>query len=237
MKIISFENLPNTNDYLSDLSKKDAKSWTVIHAFNQTSGRGYAGNEWKIVPNENLTFSLLIKSNLDYMELIYLNQWIANSIYKSLSTYSEGFEIKWPNDIILNSKKVCGILIENSKQQQIMNSIIGIGLNLNQTDFNHLPKASSLANETARTYDIMTILNEIVDTFMQEYHLIEDRKFNEISDFYNQHLFRKDVISEFIEKQEHKKGIIREATNKGSLIVEIDGERREFLHKQIELIF
>lgn len=237
MNIISFENLQNTNDYLSELSKKDANSWTVIHAYNQTAGRGYAGNEWKINPNENLTFSLLLKSDLDYMDLIYFNQWISNSIYKALQPYSQGFEIKWPNDIILNQKKICGVLVENTKHQNQMKSIIGIGLNLNQTDFNHLPKASSLAIETDKTYDILAILKQIVSTFQEEYYLIEQRNWSVISSFYNEHLFRKDVISTFIENGETKQGIIKHATNKGTLLVEMDGEIREFLHKQIELVF
>ncbi|MBS7333214.1 biotin--[acetyl-CoA-carboxylase] ligase [Faecalibacter bovis] len=237
MKIITFDTLPNTNDYLSDLSKKDANSWTVIHTYNQTEGRGYAGNKWIEEENKNLTFSLLIKSDLEYMELIYLNQWIANSIYKSLSQFSKGFEIKWPNDIILNGKKICGVLVENSKSKDGMNSVIGIGVNLNQTDFNHLPKATSLANETDKVYDIMTILEHIVLTFKNEYYLIEDKNFDEISSYYNNKLFRKDVISTFIKNGVEVKGIIREATNRGTLIVEIDNERLEFLHKQIELVF
>ncbi len=237
MNILSFENLPSTNDYLAELSKKDANSWTVIHAFNQTAGRGYAGNEWKINPNENLTFSLLLKSDLEYVETIYLNQWISNTLYKALTVYSEGFAIKWPNDVILNEKKICGVLVENIKQKEVMRSIIGIGINLNQTDFNHLPKASSLALETDKTYDILTILKEIVAKFQEEFHLIEEKKFEEISQFYNNHLFRKDVISDFIEHGEAKKGIIREATNKGTLLIEMDGAVREFLHKQIELVF
>lgn len=237
MKIITFDTLPNTNDYLSELSKKDANSWTVIHTYNQTNGRGYAGNRWIEEGNKNLTFSLLIKSNLEYMELIYLNQWIANSIYKSLSQYSKGFEIKWPNDIILNSKKVCGVLVENSKSKNIMSSVIGIGVNLNQTDFNHLPKATSLAKETDKTYDILTILEDMIQTFKDEYHLIESKSFVEISTFYNNNLFRKDVVSTFFENGVEVKGIIREATNRGTLIIEINEERREFLHKQIELVF
>lgn len=237
MKIITFDTLPNTNDYLSDLSKKDAKSWTVIHTFKQTEGRGYAGNQWIQEENKNLTFSVLIKSDLDYMELIYLNQWIANSIYKTLSHYSKGIEIKWPNDIILNGKKICGVLIENSKSIDGMNSVVGIGVNLNQTDFNHLPKATSLAKETDRTYDILTILEEIIQTFKNEFYLIETKNYQVINSFYNDKLFRRDLISTFIDNGVEVKGIIREATNRGSLIVEINNERREFLHKQIELVF
>lgn len=237
MKIISFDTLPSTNDFLMELSKKDANSWTVIYAKEQTQGKGYAGNQWQVKANENLTFSLLIKSDLSYAELIYLNQWVARSIQRVLVKYLGHVCIKWPNDIILNDKKVCGVLIENYKHQQQMNSVIGIGLNVNQTDFNQLPNATSMALETAKTYDIMTILTNLVDELKNSYSLLENRQFEQISLEYNQFLYRRDILSTFKIQDEVKKGIIRKATNQGTLIVEFDGIEQEFLHKQIELIF
>lgn len=237
MNIITFESLTSTNDYLMDLSKKNANSWTVIHAINQTNGKGYAGNRWEVNPNQNLTFSLLIKSDLNYQDLIYLNQWVANCIYTSLSQLQSNVSIKWPNDIILNNKKVCGVLIESYRKSEIMHSIIGIGINVNQCDFNHLTKATSLKNESHFDYDIMTIMSDLLQTFEKDYHYIENRNWNQISEFYNSKLFRKDRISQFRINNNLVEGIIRKTTNQGSLIVEIDGVEKEFLHKQIELIF
>ena len=237
MEIITFNSLPNTNDFLMELSKKDANSWTVIHALNQTEGKGYAGNEWKVEANENLTFSLLIKSNLDYKDLIALNEWVAYCIYLTLTQYTAGVAIKWPNDIIINSKKVCGVLIQNYKSNNCMNSVIGIGINVNQTDFNHFPKASSLANESDKTYDIVSILTDLLQIMQRNFHLILDQKFDEIHSNYNSLLFRKDQLSKFRIEDEIYFGEIKGTTNHGSLLVEIDGEQKEFLHKQIELIF
>jgi len=237
MEIITFNSLPNTNDFLMELSKKDANSWTVIHALNQTQGKGYAGNEWKVEANENLTFSLLIKSALDYKDLIALNEWVAYCIYLTLTQYTRGIAIKWPNDIILNDKKVCGVLIQNYKSNNTMHSVIGIGINVNQTDFNQFPKASSLANETDKTYDIVSILTDLLQIMQRNFHLILEQKFDEIHTTYNSLLYRKGQQSKFRIQNELHWGEIIETTKHGSLVVEIEGEQKEFLHKQIELIF
>lgn len=237
MNIITFESLPSTNDYLMDLSKKNANSWTVIHAIDQTKGKGYAGNEWEVKPNENLTFSLLIKSDLKYQDLIYLNQWVANCIYTALSRLQSNVKIKWPNDIILNGKKVCGVLIENYRKDELMNSIIGIGINVNQSDFNQLNRATSLRLESNLEYDIMAIMSDLIQVFKTNHHQIENKLWKEISDFYNSNLFRKDIESTFKIDGELKKGTIKCVNDDGCLIVEIDQEIRTFLHKHIELIF
>ena len=237
MEIITFDSLPNTNDYLRELTKKGAKSWTVIHAFNQTEGRGYAGNVWKVEQNLNLTFSLLIKSKLEYKDLIVLNEWVAYCLFVHLKNYTSNVEIKWPNDIIVNNKKLCGILIENFKLGEEMNSIVGIGVNLNQTDFNQFPKASSLANETDKSYDIVSFLTELLLVFKNNFQLIEENSFELIHNLYNEHLFKRNIQANFKIDGELVSGKIISCTKQGTLLVKINGECREFLHKQLELIF
>lgn len=237
MNLISFDSLPSTNEFLMELSKKDANSWTVIHAKNQTKGKGYAGNEWKVVDGENLTFSFLLKTDYTFQQLIYFNEWISNTICLFLKQFHPKNNVKWPNDIILNDKKVCGILIENHRSNQIMHSIIGIGINVNQTDFNHLPKASSLKNITDTQYDIEAILTDLVELFQKEYHILEQKKFDLIHETYLNNLFRKDKISQFKLDGEEVDGIIRDVNEAGNLVIEIDHQAREFKHKEIELLF
>ncbi len=237
MEIVTFNTLPNTNDFLMELSKKDANSWTVIHALNQSQGRGYAGNEWKAESNLNLTFSLLLNTALNYKDLIALNEWVSYCIFLQLKKYHTDVEIKWPNDIILKGKKVCGVLIENYRKNNVMHSIIGIGINVNQTDFNQFPKATSLATETAKMYDIVSLLTELLAVFESNYHLIEQENFDLIHHLYNKNLFKRDVISTFKVNNQLIEGKIISCTKQGTLLVEIDGEQKEFLHKQIELIF
>lgn len=237
MNLISFDSLPNTNEYLLELSKKGANSWTVIYAKNQTKGKGYAGNEWKVPAGENLTFSFLLKTAYSFQDLIYFNQWVSNVICSFLKRFSSESNVKWPNDIILNQKKVCGILIENYRSNQQMHSIIGIGLNINQTDFNHLPKASSIRNITDKEHDIQEILSALMLEFQNQYSILEEKNFKLIHKAYLNHLFRKDEISKFKLNDELIDGIIRNVNEAGNLMIEINGELEEFRHKEIELLF
>ena len=237
MYLISFDSLPSTNDFLMEMSKKDANSWTVIHAKNQTKGKGYAGNVWKVVEGENLTFSFLLKTNYTFQELIYFNQWVSNVICSFLKQFHSKINVKWPNDIILNDKKICGILIENHRSEGIMNSIIGIGINVNQTDFNHLPKATSLKVVTDTSYDIEAVLTDLMLYFEKMFPILERKEFDLIHKAYLNHLFRKDEISQFKLNDEIIDGIIREVNEAGNLMIEIDGQIREFKHKEIELLF
>ncbi|WP_313385350.1 biotin--[acetyl-CoA-carboxylase] ligase [Chishuiella sp.] len=237
MNLISFDSLPSTNEYLIDLSKKDANSWTVIHTKNQTKGKGYAGNEWKVAAGENLTFSFLLKTNYSFQEMIYFNEWISNVICLFIKRYGFETKVKWPNDIILNQKKVCGILIENHRSNKVMNSIIGIGLNVNQTDFNHLPKATSIQNVTDKKYDINEILTDLMSLFKDQYYILEEKKIELIHKTYLDNLFKKDVVSEFRLNGELINGIIRDVNDAGNLMIEINSVLKEFKHKEIELIF
>ena len=237
MYLISFDSLPNTNEFLVDLSKKDANSWTVIHAKNQTKGKGYAGNEWKVVAGENLTFSFLLKTDYSFQELIYFNEWISNVICLFLKQFHPKSNVKWPNDIILNDKKVCGILIENHRSNGIMNSVIGIGINVNQADFNHLPKATSIYKVTDKEYDIEEILADLMHHFENEYPILEQKNFEQIHQTYLDNLFRKDEISHFRLDGVEVDGIIRDVNEAGNLLIEINQELQEFKHKEIELLF
>lgn len=237
MYLISFDSLPNTNEFLVELSKKDANSWTVIHAKNQTKGKGYAGNEWKVVAGENLTFSFLLKTDYSFQELIYFNEWISNVICLFLKQFYPKSNVKWPNDIILNDKKVCGILIENHRSNGVMNSVIGIGLNVNQTDFNHFPKATSIKRVTDKEYDIEEILADLMHSFEAEYSDLEQKNFEKIHQTYLDNLFRKDEISKFKLDGIEVDGVIRDVNEAGNLLIEIKDDLREFKHKEIELLF
>ncbi|MFV0505017.1 MAG: biotin--[acetyl-CoA-carboxylase] ligase, partial [Lachnospirales bacterium] len=101
MEIYKYDSLSSTNSELMELSKKNAKSWTVVWTSHQTQGKGYSGNHWESEKDKNLAVSILIKSKIDYFELIYLNQWVCNVLYRYLHQFSDDVSVKWPNDIIL----------------------------------------------------------------------------------------------------------------------------------------
>jgi len=148
MHIIKLNAIDSTNRYLKDLSVQQAvENFTIVVAENQTNGRGQRGANWEVESGKNLTFSVLIKDVLvGFEEVFNLNVVVAVSLFQTfLNLKIPNLTIKWANDILADKKKVCGILIENQfKSNSEILSIIGIGINVNQENFENLPQAISL---------------------------------------------------------------------------------------------
>lgn len=238
MEILKYKSVSSTNTILLDLSKKNAKSWTVVWTSEQTDGRGYTGNRWVSEPGKNIAVSVLIKCELKYAELIYFNKWVCNVLYEVLTDYSDEVFVKWPNDIILKNKKVGGVLIETHKANNELNIVTGIGLNVNQINFKSFPNASSLAIQTEREYNLEEILADLLTKMEKTYDLIETKKWNQISEAYNAHLFRRNKISSFKKDETVFEGEILEVNEFGQLKVLLnDASIKVFNHKEIELIY
>ena len=115
VSILKEKETDSTNNRLAQLcDRENIKEFTTLLVDKQTAGKGQRGNSWESAPGMNLTFStVLYPSALKAREQFTLSMLIALSVYDTLSTYAEGFSIKWPNDIYWKDKKICGILIEN----------------------------------------------------------------------------------------------------------------------------
>lgn len=238
MEIIRYKSAESTNSLLLELSKKSAKSWTVIWTSNQTAGKGYAGNEWILEKDKNIALSLLIKCDLAYEELIYFNQWVCNAVAKALADYSDQVFVKWPNDIIIDNKKVSGILIETHKSDGQLNIVVGIGLNVNQINFKNFPKAGSMATQIGKEFDLDVILSALLTELEHSYDWIENKEWDSISKNYHSKLFRIGEWSDFKESNGEFKGIIQGVNRFGQLEVKLeDGEVKRFAHKGIEMFY
>ena len=149
MRIIKINATNSTNSFLKELAQSSSLDELTVAVTNkQTSGRGQMNNSWVSEPYKNLTFSLftpLKKIKIEHQA--YLNFAVSLAIYDTLLEYDvPKLYIKWPNDIMSDNKKICGILIENTFFDfRIKNTIVGIGLNVNQEKFDEsLINASSL---------------------------------------------------------------------------------------------
>ena len=128
----------STNDYLAQLCKESkAKEFYTVMADIQTKGKGQRGNSWESEAGKNLTFSIVLyPTALEAPKQFCLSMLAALACHEALDNYTNGFSIKWPNDIYWKDKKIGGILIENELEgEYIVQSIIGIGLNINQEVF------------------------------------------------------------------------------------------------------
>lgn len=188
--------IDSTNSYAIDLLKNvNLPEGTVVHTAHQTRGKGQRGSAWMAEPGSNLTASVVLKPTfLDIKNRFFLYQVVALAVYDAmaeiLDTGQFDIKIKWPNDILVNRKKVAGILIENNIQNNQINwCVAGIGMNVNQETFEGLPNATSLKSISGRTYEPGEILKLICKHLEKHYLSMLNTKLSLILQTYLKHLF------------------------------------------------
>lgn len=193
-QIIRLEETESTNSYLRDLLKSQhLEEGSVVVADFQTAGRGQVGNNWYSDKGDNLLFSLLIyPTGIPANEQFIISRMVSLAIKNTLDQFADDIRIKWPNDIYWKERKIAGILIENSLQGKIIeNSIIGIGLNLNQQIFPvELPNPVSLRQITATEQDKNYILDLLLKEFFLLYRSLQQGEKQVIEDEYMLDLYR-----------------------------------------------
>lgn len=221
----------------------EVDNMAVFAAGYQTAGRGQRGNKWSSAPGENLTFSILLKGKaaggIRAGEQFDISEAAALSVYDFI--LSEGVEcrIKWPNDIYFRDRKICGILIENILEgDAVAASIIGIGINLNQTSFPpELLNPVSLKMLTGVHRQPEEALEKFVECFESRLHGLSDRA--ALKAGYESVMYRKDSEYQFrdLVTEEIFRGTIRGVSPCGKLVVQTDsGELKEFTFKEIGYI-
>lgn len=221
MNIIKLNAIPSTNDYLKDLLlNNQLKDFTIVVAEYQTKGKGQMGAVWQVEPSTNLTFSMLLTSTYFSLEDIFtVNIVVANAIHKVLLSFGlRNISVKWPNDIMSDNKKIGGILIENNiKADGVINSIIGIGLNVNQTNFDDLPQASSILKSSGVLVDKNELMIKVVNVFKEVVSDLKKNKFDEWN-YYHENLFKKNIPVTFETKNGIKfTGMIKDINQLGQL--------------------
>lgn len=150
----------------------------IVFADQQTSGRGQYRRSWKTQSGKNLTFSIIFKPDkAESLPLLTLACALAVCEVLQLNHELE-CDIKWPNDVLLSGKKVCGILTETQfSGNKLDKVIVGIGLNVNQTDFDEeLKNASSLSAISGKEFSREKLLSELLHQIEQNYKLWENQK-------------------------------------------------------------
>lgn len=233
-KIVHLESVDSTNNYAANVFKDGSiEHGTVILADIQTNGRGQRGNTWQSGAFENLTISIAIDPNLRKINnLISLNHITSIALFKIVSSYCKNVKIKWPNDIVVRENKIAGILIENQFSGNKMQSIIGIGLNVNQIDFDN-DKSTSLFKESGKKLNIKSLLFEYISFFNEV--LIEYQKHAEhqIHKIFDDLLWLKDKESSFIRKGEVFNGVIKNTDMTGQIEIEAKGSLRSYRNGEI----
>jgi len=242
MRLIKLDAIDSTNDFLKRLSgSENVENFTVVTAENQTRGKGQMGNVWNSETGKNLIMSVLVKNFVsDAGSIFNLNIAFSVAVIESLKSVSiPQLSIKWPNDILSGNKKIGGILIESIfKSDAQIQSILGLGLNVNQTNFENLPKASSLALVCKVDFDKMLLLDLIAKNLQNK---IEN--WTNSSDFYRLEyercLFKIGVAMAFQSPDGTPfMGIIMGVSPDGKLLVQLENNGiSDFGIKEIQLLY
>ena len=243
-KIISLPACESTNSLMISMAQGSRlDEGTIIVTENQTVGRGQAGNQWISEPGANLTFSVLLKPGfLEPNQQFYLNMAVGLGICDAVSeiilTHKDDLEVKlkWPNDVLVNGKKVCGILIENQVQgQQYAQAVAGIGLNVNQTNF-EWPLASSLSLCAEADLDKGKLFDLLLTRLETRYEQLRIKSFKALKDDYYRILYWKDERHEFSSNGQTFTGTIKGIDEIGRLLVQDVERLQSFNFKEIKFL-
>jgi len=164
-KIINFDTLPSTNKHLKE-NYQNYDEFTIITTDNQTNGKGRMTRAWNST-KDDLTFSILLKPDIDSSYISQIPLIMGAALCRIINKYIKS-EIKWPNDIIVNNKKIAGILVEGITSNKVEAIVVGVGINVNSTSFPNdlLIKATSLKKELNKTIDKEKLLYKIIKEFI-----------------------------------------------------------------------
>lgn len=242
--LIFLPQIHSTNSYATHLLKNvNLAEGTVIHTDLQTEGKGQRGALWYSEAGQNLTASVVLKPvflELDRQFFLYQIAALAcyDTITELVNTSHNDIKIKWPNDILLGSKKLSGILIENSIQNNQINwSVIGIGMNINQLSFADSLNASSLRLAKGQVLSVGETLNRLCENLEKYYLALINSKFEWINLNYQEKLFGKnDYLPYEMDEQTHYM-MVEGITNEGLLILkDIHGKKKIVDVKQAKLL-
>jgi len=225
-QIIHLDRVDSTSNYVATLiSEGKARHGMVILAENQTNGRGQRGSVWQSESSKNLILSIYLEhSDLEIHHQEALTHFTSIAILNCLSKFGISSVIKWPNDLLVTKKKIAGILIENQlRGNKITSSVIGIGLNILQTEFDFPGSTSilSILNKSVHKEEVFeTLIFELNSSYLQ----LQNKAYAKLKENYLNNLWLLGVSSIFERNNTFFNGIIRGTDSFGRLEIEdVDG--------------
>ena len=228
----------STNRLMKQYSRSnEVVSGSVFYTDYQTRGRGYADNAWESEKGKNLLFSVFfLPEHVSANRPFVISEMASLCVKFTLDRYIPDVTVKWPNDIYYRDKKISGILIENTMiQDRITQSVIGIGININQTCFrSNAPNPVSLALITEKTYDCAAVLNEFCEIFAKQSKRLNNRRFDEIHNDYLNVIYRKDGFYKYSDTNGVFDAAIRSIEPSGDIVLErTDGSISRYAFKEV----
>lgn len=233
VKVIQLEEVDSTNSYGKKLIDK-FEDKTAIITKKQTSGRGRLNRSWVDLGEENLFLSIILKPSETFNEIYpNLTQYLSVTLCKVIESYGIQTQIKWPNDVLIDGKKIAGILSETVMQGQKLKGIVlgvGVNLNSNQEKIDAIPNkiATSLNIETQKAIDLKEFLNKLLTEFFEHYDEFLQSGFLQIKDDY---IKRNCFLGKELKVQvfnHMESGLAKAVNDLGELVLE-DNNKREIV--------
>lgn len=228
----------STTTSTNDLIRETNQNLSLVWCEEQTKGRGQRGNQWESEKGKNLTFSIM--THPDFMPAenqFILSKAVSLAIIDTLKSHDIMATIKWPNDIYVGEKKICGILIECniSGSGQLSQAIIGIGLNVNQTEFlSDAPNPVSMQILTGKEYKREKILDEFCHHFETYYLMIAEDLYSPLDSRYRENLYQKDGFHRYQDNNNKFEARISGITKFGALLLtDTNGLEKEYQFKEV----
>lgn len=237
--VLMYDELASTNSQAKLLLSERQNLNFIVWTKKQSEGRGQRGNSWFCGAEKDVAMSLVYyPQNQSVEKQFLLNVFVCNAVHAFVSKClpNDKVEIKWPNDILVNERKICGILIENSVRGSLIDhSVIGIGLNLNSTNFpNYLERATSIQmHNKSLQIDQQKAVLEIA--LCVERELIECDE-AEALDKYLKHLLGLNRVRRFKQNSLEFEGLIKGVEADGKLCVLSTNGTQYFGFKEIEFV-
>ena len=237
-KVIFMPSCHSTNDICADLiEKREIEEGSVIIAGFQEKGKGQGENQWVSEKDESLTLSYYLNTSfLPIKEQFYLNMAVSLAVSETVTDFlDDKVLIKWPNDIYYVNK-IAGILIQNSlKGTKMEYSIVGIGLNVNQVKF-HIDNATSFRSISGNWYDLQLVFENLSYHLETYYVRLKAGKFAFIRGQYMKKLLWLNKSHNFSAKGELFSGKIVDILPFGNIVIETDGQRKNFAFQEVSFL-
>ena len=222
------------------IGMEELEEGIVIRAAYQLSGKGHRGNTWLSEPGKNLLFSILLKPEfLPVDTAFHLSRIVSLALVEVIDKQKLKASIKWPNDILVRSRKICGILIENSIiRNSISHAVIGIGMNVNQEKFDDgIPTPTSLLLEKRCHFDMNLLLEDIRSALERWYQVLLTGNTKQIMDEYLEHLFGLRIPANYSDGETVFRASINNVLPGGELEVLLEGGGiRRFGFREIKFL-
>ncbi len=238
MKIVELKTCESTNNFAADLQRKQKLPF-VVRTDYQSQGRGQAQNIWISDKEKNLLFSIVFDSKSVPIEKnFFISKFIAISLLELIMQYTNEAVIKWPNDILVGTKKIAGILIENTiLGNNFDKSIAGIGLNVNQLFEDTKLNATSLFELCGKEFDISSLLDEFIEIFDKKIEMLTEKKFDMINREYFAFLYKYREYHLFCQAEHQFLAKIIDIQDDGLMVLEKEsGNLEKFSFGEIDFI-